>query len=376
MVKLLVLGNSYGVAVSEDNITNVYEIVIRVNIMILTLKKICREVLQWILAVFIAILVVSTVCYIYFRPTGWLEREHNATSAIWEPSSIIIKGYEGFGITNVDSNGYTNPLVDVSQENLILCMGASYTQGKEVMQDKTYVSLLNSMITGGTNDKLHVYNLSKDAFFYPEIAAGVKAAIDEFPQTSTLILEIGNTDFSNDILEKALSERTYEINECGVNLYNQLSKIGKTIMLGKDFFPIYSVLKNQVSLLRSFDDSLEKQEDKYDVEHNKKLIDETLCQIRNAFDGQIIVLYHPATNLYPDGSMRLEYSNNYEIFSQLCKENNLYLIDLGDDFLDAYENGYYVPYGFNNTTIGQGHFNENGHRIIANRLYSVITIGE
>ena len=339
-------------------------------------KIIYREIVQWLMALFIAIIIVSTLCFVYYRPTGWVLREHNATSAIWEPNTYIIKGFEGFGITIIDNNGYPNPQIGITQENLILCMGSSYTQGKEVMQNKTYVSLLNSMLTNGRNNCLEVYNLSKDAFFYPEIVSGVNAAIEEFPQTSTLIIEVGNIDFSYEILKESLIQRSFVENECGTKLYEQLSLKRKLINIIKDYFPIYSVLSNQIKLLKNEDSYLTSTEVEYESELYIKLLEESIHQICDAFDGKIIILYHPITNLYPDGSMRLEYSNNYRIFAELCVNNGISIIDLGNDFLKEYSKDYYVPYGFNNTTIGQGHFNEYGHKIIAKRLYSVLTMGE
>ena len=51
------------------------------------------------------------------------------------------------------------------------------------------------------------------------------------------------------------------------------------------------------------------------------------------------------------------------------RKNDIVFVDTGDAFLKAYENDYSVPYGFSNTTIGNGHLNQTGHRIVAEEFY-------
>ncbi|MEZ3460960.1 MAG: hypothetical protein K1W23_02095 [Lachnospiraceae bacterium] len=38
----------------------------------------------------------------------------------------------------------------------------------------------------------------------------------------------------------------------------------------------------------------------------------------------------------------------------------------------AFEDHLVVPYGFQNTAIGDGHLNADGHRIVARELYQVL----
>lgn len=337
-------------------------------------KKILWQVFQWFCALLLSMVVVSAVAFFYYRPVGWLERDKNATSAVWEPNTVLINFMEGGGITRIDSRGYTNPWDRELDDELILCIGASYVQSKEVMESEKYTSLLNEMLV--SDDKLKVYNLSRDAYMYPEIAAGFSAAIQEFPQTTVAVIDVSNTDYSLEALEDALNQREYSEEQTGDKLYTQLSMKEKIKIKMKDYFPIMSVLKYQISQRQGRSvvkaESMGETEKVPEVQYAEAL-DATMKQMREAFSGKIIILYHPSISLSKDGSMRLNDTEYYSVFEEVCQQNGIVFQDVGEAFLQAYEERKEVPYGFNNTTMGEGHLNQNGHKIIAQQLYSLIT---
>ena len=61
-----------------------------------------------------------------------------------------------------------------------------------------------------------------------------------------------------------------------------------------------------------------------------------------------------------------------EVFRQVCQEYGVTLVDMSDRFIREYNNSHEAPYGFNNTTIGKGHFNRTGHRMVAEELLNVL----
>lgn len=333
-----------------------------------------KQTLQWVAALLLGAFIVSMLSFCYYRPVGWMERDKNATSAVWEPNSVIVNMLEGAGITHVDSRGYTNLGNQELDDDLILCIGASYVQSKEVMEDKKYTALLNEKLKD--DDKLKVYNLSRDAYMYPEIVAGFSAAIQEFPQTKVAILDISNTDFSLEELTGALQEREYDEEQTGEGLYKKISTKEKLKLKLKDYFPIISILKYQISQTNGTavdGASVVKKENTIAEKEYEEALNATMELMRKSFNGRIIVLYHPATILEKDGSMSIKQPKFKENFEKMCEKNKIEFVDMEADFLEAYEDNYIVPYGFQNTTIGEGHINESGQNIIAERLYSVIT---
>lgn len=337
------------------------------------MKKII-SFLQWVLAFILAVLVINMLCFLYFRAPGWVQRSGNATDAIWEPQKYIIKGDEGFGINYVDSNGYVNPEKQISGDELILCMGASFLQGKEVMQSDKYTSLLDKLLYNEA-DELHVYNLSKDAYFYPEIVSGVYAAIQEFPQTSILIIDLHKTDFSFGEMNNALQIRQFSYDEVGVNKYDSISSITKLKNVIKDYFPIINCFKSQMAQVTK-STSEEKTEVDYLSEEYRNIMFETVKVLRNSFSDRIIVLFHPSVSLDETGEMILQYSESFEYFTAACEEYGIEIVDVGNSFLQKYHEEYIVPYGFLNTRMGEGHINKAGHEIIANELYEYLVGGD
>lgn len=336
-------------------------------------KTFLIHIIQWICALVLGMGIVSAVGFFYYRPVGWLERDKNATSAVWEPNTILINFLEGGGITRVDSRGYTNPWGKELDDELILCIGASYVQSKEVMESQKYTALLNDMLA--SDDKLKVYNMSRDAYMYPEIVAGFSAAIQEFPQTKVAVIDISNTDYSLTALEKSLVQREYSEKQTGDKLYEKLSSIEKIKIKIKDYLPITSILKYQISQMQGEDaEATQVAEEAEEVSEEKyaEELDATMKQMREAFSGQIIILYHPSVFLNEDGSMSLDQPKYRGVFEEICQQNGIVFADVGEDFLQAYEERQEVPYGFNNVTMGEGHLNRYGHQIIADRLYDLI----
>ena len=45
---------------------------------------------------------------------------------------------------------------------------------------------------------------------------------------------------------------------------------------------------------------------------------------------------------------------------------------MSDRFLKEFNEGYILPYGFVNSTVGSGHLNRYGHAMIADEIYKRI----
>lgn len=87
--------------------------------------------------------------------------------------------------------------------------------------------------------------------------------------------------------------------------------------------------------------------------------------MRSCFDGPIVFIYHPTTKIQTDGTLKLIRSQTLEIFKEECEHMGIDFIDTGDAFLEHYNKYHELPYGFANTTPGNGHLNEVGHKIMA-----------
>ena len=86
----------------------------------------------------------------------------------------------------------------------------------------------------------------------------------------------------------------------------------------------------------------------------------------------VIIFYHEAFELNSDGSAYFSFPEKKDAFAALCAQYGITFVDMTDTFLQAYEQEHILPYGFANTHVEQGHLNQYGHRMIAEKLYDVL----
>lgn len=320
-----------------------------------------------------AFLVVNLMCFKYYRWPGGFDRTENATKLIWNPGSVMSQGIEGWGSHRIDLNGYVNPKLPLKEKDYILALGSSHTLGKEVKEGERYTDLLNQKM--GAINSLEIYNMGIDGHMYPSLVQGFDAAIQEFPYSKVVILEITETTFKPEELEEALIQREYSSSQNGNAIKEQMDLKSEMRMWIKENMPFLSLLKNRqfAKLPKERPATFSEKKNSITSESYVKDLSKTMGLIRNEYKGKIIIMYHPYVDLKSDGSMDIIYDNEtYNLFKQACIENNIVFLDVGPAFLDAYNANSEVPYGFSNQIMAYGHLNKVGHRIVAEQLYAIL----
>jgi len=339
-------------------------------------KNLISQLFQWGVAFAIAIVITNSIVFVYNRPSGWIDRNKGATQSIWDPNTIVIMGTEGRGVHHVDKKGYLNANLPL-EEGYCLVVGASYTQGKEVSSGERYTDLLNAMLCK-SDDKIAVYNVSQDGYFLPDIINGFYAITQEFPDAGSLVIETRSTDYAPLEIITATNQRGYDSMQNGENIYNLLSYKKIMMMRVKEFFPIITSLKSQIDIVRL--NSKQIVETETGVERNldeyRTAIDLALSLVRSEYDGKLIILFHPTLSIEENGDLSIISSDTDSIFEDLCRKNDIDFINTTNAFFNEYKRSYVVPYGFFNTTMGNGHLNVAGHQIIADELYKALKGGD
>lgn len=87
----------------------------------------------------------------------------------------------------------------------------------------------------------------------------------------------------------------------------------------------------------------------------------------------LIIAYQPSQYLNEDGDVAYSHSNkDIEIFEQECKKQDIIFCDLTDEFTELYDEKNVLAHGFSNTSVGSGHLNKYGHKVIAEAIVSKI----
>ena len=317
-----------------------------------------KQLLQWIFALVLGFLIANALCFFYERPVGWLDTPNGAATSVWRPGAVMVHGTEGYGIARVDRNGFLNP-EGILADRYVLMMGASHTQGKEVCPAQRYSTLVSSYFSGESGT-LAAYNIASDGHYLPSQIRYFKAALAAFPNAGAVTIEIGSTDAAPQELRDAQNQAVY----APISFTDSVSMLKGMV---KESLPLLALLKTNFQTLRA--QAAEETEGPYDYETE---LDAAMALIRSEFDGPIAFVYHPTTEIQPDGSLKLGYSDTWDIFCRVCEKNGIDVIDTGTRFARLYEMERKLPYGFANTTPGSGHLNAAGHRILAEEIISYL----
>lgn len=318
------------------------------NLILKTLAKIC-------LSFVIAFVVLSLFCSFYYKTPVHYENKDGSTDYVWQKNYHYSRGTEGIGYGKTNNEGLMNEFDYEAGMNIdVLVLGSSHMENQFIPMDKNCVSLLN--------------DLFEDKTFYNAGVSGhnFKVCIDNLPyalnkyQPAYVIIETSSLIFDEETVNKMINGEIGEIESHAGGLKELLQK-NPFIRLAYSQYD--ALVKNN------------KSDDEYEAPV-EKVIDEAATSKLMAFissigqinDCQVVILYHPTIDTYDDC---LTYRLDEDIvseFKDICIENDVAFIDMTAHFNDEYSEKHLVPYGFNNTAVGVGHLNVEGHRMIAEEI--------
>ena len=331
------------------------------------MRRFLNQIEQCVIAVVVATLIMNFGLSFYNRAAGWIDRQSGSTTAIYNPGSSMLHGTEGRGYHRIDARGYVNDTSKLA-EKYVIAVGASYTQGKEVNNGYRYTDLLNSWL--GYNDEAFVYNVSQDAYYFPKIVKGFSALTQEFPQAEKIIIEIGRTDFAIEEMEDSLNQRAFDEIQTGERIKETLTWKKKVNIKIKEYSPLLYNINSKVQTLKSIKPTAENDSGKQDADLIKyrESLERVFTLLTQIYDKEIIILYHPRVSIGKDGNLNVFAEDTDEVFRKVCTKYDVSFVDMSEKFKQSYNDSFEVPYGFSNTTLGQGHFSAAGHRMVAEEL--------
>ncbi len=327
------------------------------------MKNIVKQVAEWLFCLALGFLIVNILTFGYKRSGWWLNTPNGATFALRAPHSLLINCVEGYSISTIDKNGFSNPDKELA-EDYVLMMGASHSVGKEMAPDKKYSVLVNDYLAD--DDLLHTYNIAMEGVFLPLQIKYFKSGVEAFDRASVVTIEIVGTDYSLEEFQDAIENQVdYDERDTADGFY-RLSKTMQIRKIGRSFLPLFALIDSNIEAYRN----ARAVQEPYEVDETeyKKVINDALALIRSEYDKPIVFIYHPKLAIREDGSIELKYSETWEIFKEACINNNIDVIDSGNDILKLYNEQHKVPYGFSNTSMGTGHLNKAGHEMLAEEI--------
>ena len=311
----------------------------------------------------LAFIVLTLFCVLYYNLPVHNETKDGSTDYAWEPNAFYSRATEGFAFGKTNNEGYVNEYDYNKKLKIdILLMGSSHMEAHQVQQNESTSGVLNRKF-----DNYRTYNIGISAHTFITCFSNLENALNKYKPTKYVIIETSTTNFSDKDLKDALNNSIKEIPSYTSGIVGLLQK--------NQFLRL---LDNQIRLFNSGEDAIIP---KVDVniknkEKNNELVNQLLDninQITSKHKVKAIILYHPSTILNRDGSLTLSSEKeNIDNFSKLCKENNIYFLDMSERFKMEYKKNHILPYGFYNTSVGSGHLNKYGHKMVAEELYNFI----
>ena len=336
--------------------------------------------IDWLTAFAVSFVLINIICFFYYRDPGGSNRETGAVSYIVERGRYWINFEEGYGVNKADRNGYINDNSNLS-DKYILILGNSQTQGINVFSSQRYPKLLNDKLHIANNNSSRVYSVAQGGADFCKLAQGVTALIKEFPQAEMIIIQVIDGRVVLDDLECIYNQRTFDEVDRAEYIFDNEGIFRRIKHWVKDYIPILGFatgarMKNALNEIKSVSNnrnaSVVNNNEQIDVHILSSKLTDALNFLNECVNVPIVIINLNTVRINKeDGSLCVN-TNNSSMWKEACNDAGITYVDMGEDWIELYEEEHKLPYGFTNTRPGYGHLNPDGHRKIAEKLYSVL----
>lgn len=287
----------------------------------------------------------------------------------YEPHTWYTNNIEGFAVGRTNNDGYMDTFDYTPGMPIeVLIMGSSNMEATAVNMDQSTAARLNAMLGEKT-----VYNIGISMHSLITCFTNLPAALEKYQPHSYVVVEATSLTFPAQTLRDALDSTTVE-------MALQDNKLKKNPFLRSMYSRLQNLWQDRILPLFSAPAG-DAQAGPDDAETAQRLLDEVLARAAQQLAQagvQGIVFYHPPTTLDREGHLILgtaEDAQNKAELAALCEKNGLIFLDLSDRFQAEYEAAHILPHGFANSSVGSGHLNSDGHRMLAEELYRIMEGG-
>lgn len=329
-----------------------------------------KQGMKTILGVLAGIVLLDLFCAFYYNPTGYVESNAGATDLVRESGAFTSRATEGIAWAVIDANGYNNAAVPEDGDIFILMMGASHTEALNVMQGESASARLEEMLQADGRTG-RVYNIGMSSHTLVRNISNFGRALDEFEPTGYVVMETADVIMYTSSLVDAQNDALEPLPVTGVDVPGLLTDR-----------PLMRTLYRQYMNLTG---------DEHEALYAPYIPEDTMGRYENALTDafimlraeadvhgvELIIYYHPHLTVNFDGTVTPQTQQQcLEAFARACAAADVTFIDMTDTFLAAYADDFTLPHGFANTPAGTGHLNAEGHLMVAEALYDVISAKE
>lgn len=326
-----------------------------------------RQRIAWfgkaMLAGLAALALLCLVCAVLYNVPVHYTNPDGATEYKYEPNRLYCRATEGFGYGRTNSDGFNNPF-DYSPAHPIdiLLMGSSHTEGFCLPQADNAAQLLSGLFAGEKT----VYNIGMAGHTFLYCVQHLDAALTVYRPADCVLFELVTLSYDPAAMDDAAAGRLPAFQSHTGGLLTALQKLPFLRL----FYTKYVKGGNEAVQAAA---GTAEPADPAEYEAALSRLLQKLGQTCAAHGVRGILVYTPFVTLDGQGRPGTEARpGEREAFSRLCAENGLVFLDLSERFLAAPELDGQLPFGFANTTPGEGHINRLGHRLFAEAVYAAL----
>ena len=319
------------------------------------MKRIVR--LFRVLFSFVIALCILSVFVLFYDYSGiHISNSSGSTDYKWQSMQYKANMREGYSWLLMDRNGFNN--ISVPENIDVLIMGSSHMEAVNVnSSDNTASILSNSCKT------LTFYNIGMSGHTIYRCANNLNNAVNEFKPQKYVVIETDSINLQDELVKQVLDDELETIPSYDSGLVYYIQQYAPSIKV------LFKSLQDWNSI--SNNNGNEPLNDITYVDY--ATLDLFLKKMKSECGNcKLVILYHPIMTIDSNGFL-IDNADNADMFKQCCLSNDIILLDMTEDFKSLYSKKHILAHGFSNTAIGVGHLNSYGHKLIANRLLSVIS---
>ena len=327
-------------------------------------NNISKFIFNTFVSILLSALILNFIIYFYKYNGARILNEDKTTDYKWSSYQFVTNMEEGFSCSMFDRYGFNNDYTETNENIDILIMGSSHMEAINVNSKENIGYCLKSLL------KCKTYNIGISSH---NLVVCLRNLLTSylFYKPKCILIETDSVCPNINELQMYLD---------GKYKRKRAYREGSKEVLLQKCFPSMKWIINQLSAWikqsRNTINTTKRNENSDNKSEYKNLLNLVLKKAISGIPNNIpfIIFYHPSYILQPDGSIKNNTDKWYlDTFAKTCKNNNIFFIDMSEDFEKYYKTKHILPYGFINTKIGAGHLNKYGHEVIAKRLAKEIT---
>lgn len=329
-----------------------------------------RGLLGWIIAGIISLAIASLFVLGYNYSGTHIANPSGATDYKWKPGQYKAVWSEGINYMKMDDNGFNNISSDTNDIDLLL-MGGSHMEAIQFETEFNAGTILNESVAG-----MKTYNIGMSGHQLLNCLDNLESAIEEYHPSSFVVIETDNLNADADSIQAVLNGTLADIPSYDSGIMYQLQRVPALKVIYKQLMDKLSIDRPSAALGDVIEAiAAEGGSEKLSMQklHTMTKVLKEKHDFCEEHGVRFVLVYTPGISVAADGSIHRNDDEEWvSSVENTAKDAGITVVDCFEAMKNEYESTYALPFGFNNATMGSGHLNETGHRIVAQEIAKAV----